>query len=332
LTIESVHVRNFQSLIDTKVELGVLTVILGPNDQGKSAFFRAIRSAVECAAGTDFITYDRTMARVTLVVDGRELIWETGASVNRYILDGLAYEKVGRQVPPDIQDLLALSPVQFDKNLELSLNFADQDDPPFLIPFPGGLTSAGVAKILGDLTNLNVLYRAVGEAERRRRQADSALKMRRGDVESLQAQVRAFPDLTADQKRLESMTSLLGEVRQLNDRYHNLSYARNERESFRKRHDALVKEKESLGDDPTPLLAEVEQLSGKWNTLTEYKGRMDRLLEYGLIAGQGVAHAIDEENLAAMELRALMDQVEICPLCEQPIQSGVHEHAAGPAS
>jgi recombinational DNA repair ATPase RecF len=137
--IQSARIQNFQSLVDTTIEFGTLTVILGPNDLGKSATFRAIRAAAETLAGTDFITYGKPKARVEIKVDGQTLIWEKGQKENRYYIVDAAgethtYEKIGRETPPDVANLLQLGAVEYDRDLKLNLNFADQDDPPFLIP------------------------------------------------------------------------------------------------------------------------------------------------------------------------------------------------------
>lgn len=325
--IESVHVKHFQSLENTEVQLGTLTVILGPNDLGKSAFFRAIRSAAEAAAGSDFITYGHSMSRVALRVDGHELVWEKGTNVNRYVLDGKAYEKVGRQIPPDVAALLGLSPVEFDKNLVLSLNFADQDDPPFLIPFPGGLSTSHVAKVLGDLTNLNVLYRAVGEADTRRRRAEQTLTVRKRDIDQLSDRLRdpRFEGLDSREEKLVQLETLWGLANQAHDRWIRLSYTQNELSQFRARHSSVQAEmaRTAAYSDCGPQLIQLEasisgheDLAAKLSQLQAYESR--------LAAAASVASgALAAEQQAVSALQRLMSTIDVCPLCEQEIQ---HDH------
>lgn len=331
--IESVHVKHFQSLENTEVQLGTLTVILGPNDLGKSAFFRAIRSAAEAASGADFITYGHSMARVAIRVDGHELVWEKGTNVNRYLLDGTAYEKVGRQIPPDVSSLLGLSPVEFDKNLVLSLNFADQDDPPFLIPFPGGLSTSHVAKVLGDLTNLNVLYRAVGEADTRRRRAEQTLTVRKRDIDQLQSRLQdvRFQGLDQREETLVQLETLWGRANQAHDRWLKLSYLQNELSQFRSRHTSTQAELERTAQfsDCGPQLVKLEaaisdlqELSSKHSKLLAFEQRLQSSLS--VVEGAQAA-----EREASEALRQLMLDLDVCPLCEQEIQ---HDHGIDAAA
>ncbi len=54
--IERVTVKNYVSVnVDADVVLGRVTVILGPNDHGKSALLRALRAVAEAQSGTSFI-------------------------------------------------------------------------------------------------------------------------------------------------------------------------------------------------------------------------------------------------------------------------------------
>ncbi len=209
--LEAVAVRNFQSLESVDVALGTFTVVVGPNDLGKSALLRAIRSAAEASPGVEFITRGQSVARVALSLDGVKLLWEKGAQTNRYTVlrpDGTrqVFEKVGRSVPDDLSEWLALGKVDFG-DVSLNLNFADQDDPPFLVPFPGGINEAHVAKVLGDLTNLSILFKAVQEANRQRTTSERTAANAESEAASLQTQLEPYQGLDARRTELAPDTA-----------------------------------------------------------------------------------------------------------------------------
>lgn len=326
--IERVSITNFQSLKQTEVELGVLTVILGPNDLGKSAFFRAIRAAAEAQSGSNFITYGHSLTRVAFLVDGHELVWEKGASVNRYILDGLSYEKVGRSVPPDVSTLLGLDPVDFDKNLTLSLNFADQDDPPFLIPTPGGLSTSQVAKVLGDLTNLNVLYRAISEADTRRRRADSLMSVRQGDVQTVSSQLLTYEGTLKREQNLSALEQSWADINSLHDVYLRRSYIRNEREQLLRRHSAILEQQRDLGPDRSSEVDAVASVLDVRSRLIFWKNQLDKVVEKFRLSKSIFDAAQSSEAAAIAELDLLMESLDTCPLCDQPLTLEHVSHAA----
>lgn len=49
LRIDAVRIRNFKKLVDTRIELGPITYLVGGNNSGKSSVLQAIHTAVSCA-------------------------------------------------------------------------------------------------------------------------------------------------------------------------------------------------------------------------------------------------------------------------------------------
>lgn len=199
MALSKLQVQNYQSLESAEVDLGRLTVLVGPSNSGKSAVLRAIRTLVRNAASPAFVTTGHKQAVVRLTVDDVEVILERGKGLSTYRLlageDRQDYPKSGKEVPSDIQSLLAMKKVE-----DQDLNFAFQFDRPFLLDE----TSTQVAKVLGDLSNINILYSAVREANRRRLDVTNRLKVRTQDVETLTEELRAYTDLPARRKRIEA--------------------------------------------------------------------------------------------------------------------------------
>jgi hypothetical protein len=329
--ISSVKIRNFQSLEDTGLELGVLTVILGQNDVGKSALFRAIKAAVEGGAtGSSFITYGHNQTRVEIIFRGEgetgslhTLVWEKGKDVNRYALDDQVFEKVGRSIPPDLEQYIAMGNIDFGKDLTLNLNFADQEDPPFLIPFPGGLSTAHVAKVLGDLTNLNVLYRSVSLAETRRRQSKEMLGIRQNDLAVSEALLREFEGLDLKLEALEECTTREAAALEALRNIRVLESLRNERENFRQRHVSLATLEAQIGPDYSDLVEELEAKVQELQTLDKAAWHIKEGEQRLQLFDSGIATALENERLARAQYEQYMMDLEVCPLCERPMD---HDH------
>lgn len=332
--IDNIEVKHFQSLVDTSVALGRVTVILGPNDHGKSALLRALRSAAEAASGVDFITYGHKQCRVTLSgtddfgngdpVDW-SVSWIKGEKVNKYetTTGGFpqVFERVGREVPEDVRATLGLAPIAFDKDLTLNINFADQDDPPFLIPMPGGLSASGVAKILGDLTNLNLLFKALNEADRRRRAAQSLARVRRSDATDLDSQLSTFGDLDSELALQGTLESQLQTASAARTTLLELEGYRDRRNRLASAHGLLRQSRAQVGTIPKDELASTrsafEVLHGLSVAQTKLGQLLQNLADSGVACRDARAQLKDAQTaLDAVRAETPVEE-ERCPTCGQ---------------
>jgi DNA repair exonuclease SbcCD ATPase subunit len=193
--LRRIEVRNYQSLREADVPLGWFTVITGPTGSGKSALFRAMMMLARNARGTSYISHGQSSCSVT-AGDGRfvaRLTRSAGRGKNEYRLARLVptpqpggegwtavtYSKLGGQVPPQVEALLALS----------ELNFARQiPQVPFLLSLPG----TEIARRLGDLTNVSLVLGAAAEAGRLRKQAQRELDTAQQRRDSLMEEAQEF--------------------------------------------------------------------------------------------------------------------------------------------
>jgi predicted ATPase len=77
--LECVHIENYKCLRDVTVKLGKFTVLIGPNDSGKSSFLDAIRTLARLTQEplTELFHGDRTIENLIWQGDTeRSLIWE----------------------------------------------------------------------------------------------------------------------------------------------------------------------------------------------------------------------------------------------------------------
>jgi AAA15 family ATPase/GTPase len=50
--LERIHIENYKCLRDVTVDLGDFTILIGPNDSGKTSFLQAIQKCATFAAST----------------------------------------------------------------------------------------------------------------------------------------------------------------------------------------------------------------------------------------------------------------------------------------
>lgn len=197
--IDRLHVTNFQSLAEADIELGGLTVIVGPSNSGKSAVLRALKAVVRNVGSPSAVRVGQSLFTSSVIFDGTTVALERGKSASTYKViaaDGSedVFAKAGRTVPEEVQRLIGLPDPDGP-----DLVFSSQIDPPFLL----SETGSTAAKMLGDLTNVSRLHAAAKEANRRRLESSKVHKIRtedaRGCFDKLQTE---FADLPIKKKAL----------------------------------------------------------------------------------------------------------------------------------
>lgn len=138
--IESISLHNFQSHEDTMFQLHPgINAIIGASDKGKSAVLRGLSWVVfNRPSGDGFISdWAKTekgaiqagkAARVTLRMDGREVVRERSSERNSYIVDGQEFDAVRADVPEAVTEALRMGEV----------NVQRQHDAPFLVSASAG--------------------------------------------------------------------------------------------------------------------------------------------------------------------------------------------------
>lgn len=213
--LNRIEVKGFQSLRDVDILLGRFTVILGESGTGKSALIRSMlklarNDAVSgTSSGEDWSHLPPTTknAEVVLHVDGHVVQWLKGKD-NKYIIDGDSLVKVGKGCPDEVQDILLMREILFDGSDRYHLNFAQQFDMPFLLDDSG----SKVAKILGEITNVNVLYAANREANKQKSSAVRTLSVREDDLETQKELLKQFVGLPTARKTLVELLQFRGSV------------------------------------------------------------------------------------------------------------------------
>lgn len=202
--LSRISIKNYQSLYDVDLELAPLTVIVGPTNVGKSAFVRAVTMLCSNARGTSFISHGEKLTTVTAVTDHGTIVLRRGkgSSDNEYVLvtdkDQKHFRKLGGEVPPEVSAFLGIEPKD-------PMNFAAQLDAPFLL----GNGGSEVARVLGALTNVHVVFEGAREANRRKLNSSGALRVKSADLESINDRLDGIRELKQRRISLELANKIL---------------------------------------------------------------------------------------------------------------------------
>lgn len=213
--LTQLDLTNFQSHSNTSMRLGRFTVIVGPSSSGKSAVARAIRLLVANSNGTPYVRHGSRKARVSAAFASFEgdsldaqmrVAIERGPGVSQFELtipgeDTIEFTKCGKTVP---EMILASHDLDPD-----GMWLAGQFDRPFLLDETG----SAIARTLGDLTNVSMIFAAVRECNRRASGAKSKHTDRSETLQRVQESLRTFADLPSKLVACTSAENALANAR-----------------------------------------------------------------------------------------------------------------------
>lgn len=216
MSLHRIKIRNFQSLSEVDLELAPFTVIVGPSSSGKSAFIRAVRTLTSNRRGVDFISHGEKTAFISAETDAGiiTLTRSRGTTDNQYLVvpsdpahplsPQREFSKLGGDVPVEVSDFLGIEAKD-------PINYAGQFDKPYLLD-----DSAGeVARTLGSLTNVEVIFRAAAESNRRKLRSKQQLELAADELEIIKKKIPAFRQLKKQQAALDLADERLAAARDL---------------------------------------------------------------------------------------------------------------------
>lgn len=311
MSLTRVEIRHFQSLRKVDLDLGQLTVIVGASSSGKSALIRAFKAVASNVRGTSVITRGQKHAAITVRTDYRTLTLERSETSGSYRLsDGqgseLTFTKLNGGVPEAVTQALGIAPVPSTGS---SVNFASQFDRPYLLDDSG----ANVARVLGELTNVNTIFEAVRLANKRRLAASSQLKTRRADLAATQTRLEQMEGL---KRRLEAAAyagQLHAKAEALQDRLSALHRAIN----VAAYEDEQARVMQAVADVALPDDTKLTEAYTRFVDLVTLLRRSEEATTTW--ARTQVVEADAERTVAQLEneLTAKLREAQICPTCGQ---------------
>jgi exonuclease SbcC len=232
--IRRIVLRDFMSHAETVIEpADGLTVLVGPNNSGKSAIVEALRTLCTNENSTHVKRHGARECCVTVETDdGHVIEWRRRNSPS-YVVDAQLFDRLGRGrggVPPEVHEALRLPWVEGDGGV-FDVHLGEQKTPIFLLEQSGSHAARFFASS-SDATKLVEMqrrHREKGRAARGRKQhleaeasrqttrieqlgSVPALATRMEDAETLYAAIRAGD---ADVARLESEIGSIAAARSI---------------------------------------------------------------------------------------------------------------------
>jgi DNA repair ATPase RecN len=200
--LKRVRIQQFQSLESVTLDLGRFTVIIGKSDVGKSAVIRAIKAAVTNQAGQAFIKAGAKSTGVGLLFDDTRVAWRKTATAvsasSEYKTATDTFTKIGREVPASIASLLRMGELTIAGERVFPTIHSQ-----FHLPFLMGESPLSRARIIGEVTGINIIYAATREAQARERSAKQRLSTLAEKLDQVNLAIKGLGNLASIQQTLD---------------------------------------------------------------------------------------------------------------------------------
>jgi energy-coupling factor transporter ATP-binding protein EcfA2 len=209
--IRRIELVNFMSHARTVIEPAEgLTVLVGPNNCGKSAVVAALQILCHNDNSTYVTRHNEKECSVTVETDDGHIVqWCRKNNSPKYFIDGKPFDRLDRgAIPAGLHEVLRMPKVVAEGNREFDVHFGEQKTPVFLLDKPG----SHAAQFFASSSDAASLV----EMQKRHQQ-----KMTDARRERIQLQAKA-EKLTADLSVLAATNQIEIDVEQLESRHEEL--------------------------------------------------------------------------------------------------------------
>jgi len=290
--ITKVKVSGFQKHKSLEFNCGQITVLVGDNEKGKSAAWRAIKwLCTNTPQGNKFINKHMDACEVSLTIDSHVITRHKGKKENTYNIDDSPEPLVsfGKDVPDDVRAILKTSDV----------NFQNQHDAAYWLT----LSDTGVSKKINEIVDLDLLDRCMAEVnkrllshERQKKQATEAISQCEERLETLES--------------LDTLQSKLAKIKQMKQVIQVRVKTRDEIVELLEKLRTLNDKKITI-PDLTPLermIAHVKQNKDTRARLTSV-----------IFEIKSLDKQIQSTKEQKQQIQTELDKQENCPVCEKPL-------------
>lgn len=215
-----VRVKNFQSLVDCEMTIDGFTTLTGKNNTGKSALMRAIYSMFTNPTYLPIANDITKPVEVELTGEDFHILWKKSKTDNMYLINGVTYEKVDRDLPEAL-DKIGIHSININGKTIFPQFAMQLTGQLFLTNMPGAYLSEAVA----DTDSVQLLTDAYKLSEKSRKSASSELKIRKkdlSDTNKLLANYDSFFNikdefeiLTQDKNKIDLLTSEIKTLKEI---------------------------------------------------------------------------------------------------------------------
>ena len=177
-----------------------LTVLVGPNNCGKSAVITALQILAHNENSTYVSRHGEKVCSVTVHTDdGHEIVWQRKNNSTSYCIDGKLFDRLRSGVPDELKQTLRLPKVDLNtSNEQIDIHFGMQKQPVFLLN-ESGRTAAGFFAASSDASRLIEMQKVHKEKVRSKKQ----------DAKRLESEVQVLQD---EVDRLETVQALAAQM------------------------------------------------------------------------------------------------------------------------
>jgi exonuclease SbcC len=271
-----ITLQNYMSHAHTVIEPAPgLTVLVGPNNCGKSAVVSALETLCNNASGGYMVRHDEKEASVTVETDdGHTLLWKRRGNSVSYVIDGREISRLKRGVPEDLHKFLRLPKVDGGETGDsFEIHFGAQKAPIFLL----NESESRAALFFASSSDAAILL----EMQKRHR---SKVKEQKNDEKRLKGEIAK---LDAELSALEPLDTLAASVAQADGQHRELKELEGQVQTLRKesealrahsvKHDQLTEEYQRLAPlKPPPHLADTLPLEALIAELVDAECQLQR--------------------------------------------------------
>jgi len=270
--IKRIELVNFMSHKRTVIEPAAgLTVLIGPNNVGKSAIIAALQILCYNDNSTYVMRHGEKQCSVTIETDdGHTIIWKRKKSPS-YEIDGEDFSRLRQGgVPDELHQVLRLSKVEGNANEQFDVHFGSQKTPIFLLDSSGS-TAARFFASSSDASRLIQMQQRHNEKQRDQRKERVRLEQESTLLNAELAALEPVSELERRCKHLEQQFHAIGEARKQLDELKQLEVAMAEQQQIV---DLLQMEVATLKHlTPSPTLESTEPLDSLIDDITATTAR-----------------------------------------------------------
>ena len=190
--ITRIELTNFMAHRHTVIEPSAgLTVLVGPNNVGKSAVVAALQILCQNESAGYVVRHgERECSVAVQTADGQSVEWRRKNSTQSYVINGQTFDRLKGKIPEELHQSLRLPMVDAESGSDFDVHFGTQKSPIFLLNSPGANRARFFASS-SDAIQLVAMQKRhkekLSERQKEKTRAEAASRKLSEELESLRA-------------------------------------------------------------------------------------------------------------------------------------------------